>query len=385
MNSAPSILARAIGSALVLIAASFPCNAQEISGPVALNAAAITVLVGETDQSSGSKIVIPPEVSWTARIASNTNPEHKTVTSASLPTWIEKASAMNGLNSPEVSPWHTVIEWDQFDEDGDNTHSGVFEEYWVSPTRYQRIYKGDSLNQTDYATSAGLFRSGDQRWPNRAELQVRSEVLDPVAFARTLQNVEPFEQVRTFGTHSLACVSFKNGPPGGFSAPAQYCFEPNSSVLRYVRGFGWFQTTYNDIETFGGHNFARTVHVTDGGKLFLKLRVKLIEAFPNKDEAFPQPPPDAVNLSGKRVTGVAVQTIKQTFPNWPANLRQQHFKVLVQIVIGKDGHVLSANAVDGPQNARITAEETVQSWTFRPYLVLGQPVEVESKIILQCN
>ncbi len=152
-----------------------------------------------------------------------------------------------------------------------------------------------------------------------------------------------------------------------------------------MRGFGWFQTTYNDIETYAGHNLARSVDVTDGGKPFLKLRVMLIEPFSNTDEAFLQPPPDAVNLSGKRVTGVTVQPIKQVFPNWPAALRQQHFKVLVQIVIGKDGHVLSASAVDGPENARKTAEDTVRSWIFRPYLVLGQPVEAESKVILQCN
>ncbi len=205
---------------------SFSWNAQQTSGRVASNTAAITVVVGDTAQSSDSKIVIPPEVAWTGKIAFGANSKQETVTSATLPKWIETKAALNGLNSPGASPWHTVIEWDQFDEDGDNTHSGVFEEYWISPNNYKRIYKGDSLNQTDYATPAGLSRSGDQRWPNRAESQVRSEVIDPVAFARTLQNVEPFELVRTFGTHSLDCVSFKNGPPGGFSAPAQYCFDP---------------------------------------------------------------------------------------------------------------------------------------------------------------
>jgi len=42
--------------------------------------------------------------------------------------------------------------YDQFDEDGDNIHSGVDEEFWAGPKKYRRIYKSDNLNQTDYAT-----------------------------------------------------------------------------------------------------------------------------------------------------------------------------------------------------------------------------------------
>jgi hypothetical protein len=71
-----------------------------------------------------------------------------------LTTWLSKAAALNGLQSTDLQPWHIVVTYDQFDEDGDNVHSGVSEEYWAGAKKYKRIYKSDKLNETDYATSA---------------------------------------------------------------------------------------------------------------------------------------------------------------------------------------------------------------------------------------
>ena len=63
----------------------------------------------------------------------------------------------------------------------------------------------------------------------------------------------------------------------------------------------------------------------------------------------------------------------------------EHFSVTVEIVIGKDGRVISAHAATGPSNAYKAAENTVRKWTFQPYLVLDEPVEVESKVVLNNN
>jgi outer membrane biosynthesis protein TonB len=59
--------------------------------------------------------------------------------------------------------------------------------------------------------------------------------------------------------------------------------------------------------------------------------------------------------------------------------------VTVEIVIGKDGHVLSAHAISGPQDAFKSAEATARNWTFEPYMVLEEPAEVITKIVLSNN
>jgi hypothetical protein len=104
-----------------------------------------------------------------------------------LQGWLNKVVARNGLQSPDLLPWHIVVAYDQFDEDGDNVHSGWYEEYWLSAKKYKRIYKSDNFNQTDYATEKGLYRHGDQQWPDRAQSQVRAEVIAPFSYAASLQ------------------------------------------------------------------------------------------------------------------------------------------------------------------------------------------------------
>ena len=75
----------------------------------------------------------------------------------------------------------------------------------------------------------------------------------------------------------------------------------------------------------------------------------------------------------------------QKYPEWPSALRDQHFSVTVKIVIGKDGHVVTAHAVSGPSNGYKAAENAAREWIFQPYLVLDQPAEVETQIILNHN
>jgi len=128
-------------------------------------------------------------------------------------------------------------------------HSGVYEEYWAGPTEYRRIYKSDNLNQTDYATEKGLYRFGDQKWPDRAQLQVRAEIVEPLSYAATLEGAHPRTEVRSFGRYKLQCVLLEKAM---VSDPTQYCFELDTFILRYNRGWGWFQTTYNKIVTFQG-------------------------------------------------------------------------------------------------------------------------------------
>ncbi|MGC2561285.1 MAG: energy transducer TonB [Terriglobales bacterium] len=362
------------GAALVFfLLCCFICGARSQTSPtLAGQPGNLNTIVVSPGTSSDSVIVVPP-----ARLQRVGFHNEKHV-AGDLTAWLNKETALNGLYSPELQPWHIVVIYDQFDEDGDNVHSGVYEEFWAGPKKYKRIYKSDNFNQTDYATARGLFRRGDQQWPDRAEEQVRTEVLAPFSFAATLQGSSVTIEDRVFGPNHLQCALIEQDSPT-VSDPTQYCFEPDSSVLRYVRGLGWDQTAYNGIATFQGRNIAREIEVTDGGKPYLKLRVQTLEMISHVDEADLAPPPDALDLQGKRVSGVHPKPVKSSYPEYPASLRGQHFSVDVEFVIGKDGHVLSAHAISGPKEGRKACEDAIRKWVYSPYLVLGEPVEVEAK------
>jgi hypothetical protein len=335
------------------------------------------IIVVATKATSDSIVAVPPATSVQFGLQAD-----KSASSGSieLSNWIEKEYESNGLHATNLLPWHIVVSYDQYDEDGDNVHSGVYEEYWAGPTKYKRIYKADDLNQTDFATDKGLFRLGDQQWPNRTQSQVRSEIIDPFYYATSLDGFHGRNMERRFGAYKLQCVFVEKTSSN--SDPTQYCFEPNSSILRYSRGFGWFQTVYNQIGVFQGRNLAKDIDVTNGGKPYLKLRVKTLELLSHEDESVFSPSPDAVGPLAGRVSGVSLMPINPLIavaPQLPSSLSHQHFAVGVKFVIGKNGHVISAHAVSGPPEAYKWCEDSVRSWIFKPFFVLEKPVEVEQE------
>ena len=102
-----------------------------------------------------------------------------------------------------------------------------------------------------------------------------------------------------------------------------------------------------------------------------------------------------VRLSGDRCCGVS-----EGASTWPASPRQQLFIVKFEIVVRKDGRVLSAHAVSGTPEAYKAGEPAVKEWAFKPYLVMGKPgsgsvsgghsaigiaLHVELAIILMCG
>lgn len=251
--------------------------------------------------------------------------------------------------------------YDQFDDDGDNIHSGTVEEFWAGPKKYRISYN---------------FRLGDQRWPNAAEMQVRTEVVEPFFYATTLQGFHVSSVERQVGAHSLRCVVFENKT--AVSIPAQYCFDPDGP-LRYVRGSGWNQTVYNDITSVVGHKMGRDVEVTKAGKPYRKLHVKTIEVLPQIDAKELVPPPDAVSLVGRRVSGVTPTVVKTGFPEWPSSLRREHFSVEVELVIGKDGHVVSATPWAVPLVATKQPKPPRGSGCFDPIWWWSSPLKWRPK------
>jgi len=333
------------------------------------------VVVGP-QSNSDSVIVVPPTTSVSVNLK---NGKHSQGADAvDLPSWIRKESALNGLESSDSRPWHIVISWEQYDEDGDNVDSGVFEEFWVAPNKYKRIYKSDGFSQTDYASGKGLFRLGDQRWPKPALLEVRSEIVAPFSYAANLKDVHARNWERTFGSHKLQCIVVETN--FGISDPTQYCFEPESSILRYTRAEFWHQIVYNRVEKFQGRNVAQEVDVTDGGKRYLELRVQTLEPITDINEKDFTPAPGAMGPLGERVSGVMLRPLKTVNPDWPTSAGGKQVEVSVQIVLGKDGRVISAKAVSGPPEYFKICEKAAKKWIYPVYRVLDKPVEVEQKI-----
>ena len=56
--------------------------------------------------------------------------------------------------------------------------------------------------------------------------------------------------------------------------------------------------------------------------------------------------------------------------------------VVLHAIIGKDGHVKTLEAVQGPEVFRAAAIEAVKQWTYKVYLLNGEPSEVDTNIVI---
>jgi TonB family protein len=55
-------------------------------------------------------------------------------------------------------------------------------------------------------------------------------------------------------------------------------------------------------------------------------------------------------------------------------------RVVLQAVIGKDGKIENLRVVSGPKQLQQSALDAVRQWTYKPYLLNGYPVELETTI-----
>ena len=69
-------------------------------------------------------------------------------------------------------------------------------------------------------------------------------------------------------------------------------------------------------------------------------------------------------------------------PIYPAGTQNIEDRLTLAVLVGKDGNVLNARKVSGPDNLVPAAVEAVRKWKYRPYLLNGEPIEVDTTVDL---
>jgi periplasmic protein TonB len=89
--------------------------------------------------------------------------------------------------------------------------------------------------------------------------------------------------------------------------------------------------------------------------------------------------PQRVRVSGGVVQGLLVHQVKPEYPP-PARTAHIEGQVVLHAVIGKDGGVKQVQVLSGHPMLASAAQNAVKQWRYRPYVLNGQPVEVDTTI-----
>jgi periplasmic protein TonB len=84
---------------------------------------------------------------------------------------------------------------------------------------------------------------------------------------------------------------------------------------------------------------------------------------------------------------MAGNLLSRTSPQYPAPARIAHIQgvVVLQATISRTGAIENLRVVSGPPMLRQAAIDAVQTWRYKPYLLNGDPVEVETTINVVFN
>lgn len=110
----------------------------------------------------------------------------------------------------------------------------------------------------------------------------------------------------------------------------------------------------------------------------LALRIN-VNALPQASEHPPAHPNAPVAVKWEVM---ASQRIGGPMPVYPPEAKKARIQgtVLIDVVISKDGSVLSPEVTSGPKELRESALDAVRQWKYKPFLLNGEPVEVKTTI-----
>ncbi|AEU38842.1 TonB family protein [Granulicella mallensis MP5ACTX8] len=96
------------------------------------------------------------------------------------------------------------------------------------------------------------------------------------------------------------------------------------------------------------------------------------------------PPNKTVRIAGGVIAGHIQTLIPPAYPP-EAKAAGVGGTVILHAVIGQDGKIQLLKVVSGPDLLQQAALDAVRQWTYKPYLLNGQPISVDTTIMVNFN
>ena len=312
---------------------------------------------------------------------------------------LQLASQVNGLHGADLKPWHLHATWQTLDH-GQTEDQGTFEEWWASEQKTKTVFTSSEGNRTAYGTDHGLYLAKDSIAVNPQATVASGLLLQPVPNPQIngSRNIKWKKSKEKEGGVSLNCVLrefvMDNGQPAvmidahGASrlAGTQYCFAGNVPAIR-TETTGTTKTAFNSVVLFQSQYLAKKIETQDASGRETDISVDLVENLDPFNDADFIPPPDANLQPVVRKVAISSGVAKSNRLGgdpvaYPPEARMNHVQgtVVLRATISTEGKIADLHVLSGPPELQAAAMEAVRSWRYRPYLLNGNPVEVETEI-----
>jgi hypothetical protein len=299
----------------------------------------------------------------------------------------------NGLAGSGLTPWHLKIDTQYVGWESPKPLSGTVEQWTLAPDQWRRNFTGPpGMNFSEWSV-ARLEKY--QSKPGRDAFDAAGSnsrfarpVIDPLFMAANVHPDYEMELKRLNADGAmLNCVSVvdphryaPNGDPNVMFPT--YCFDGDAHLKLIISGKT--TTQFDDIQMFQGRAVAHDVKVRQDGKLDSEMKVSLLEATADANADRVKPGKDAVPqpyaIEPGQPQPESVYEVAASIPIQPYSLPYAG-TFNVPILIRKDGTVkVLPGANITPQDVKDAIQSAVARWKYKPYLVDGQPIEVQYSV-----
>ena len=293
-----------------------------------------------------------------------------------------KLVAANNLDLKGNTPFHLGMTFQLYDLNGKPEKTGSFEVWWTAPGKQRSVVHLDGLNENGIApegANVALVRD------SYLVGELLEAAIHPVPSVRTPTDL--LTRTVKFGKIELDCIGPKPGPLDAMNArPGTACVTPHTTDVLILQGLGGKMVLIRPgTGKFHGTCVALDLRIAYLGKDAIAGKLTTLQV---EDAAKLEAETPAVTTSGApvaRMSGsvIAGQRIKFTEPNYPEAAKIGHLSgaVLLGAVIGVDGNVrrLVPIASTDPMFT-YAATDAVKRWKYLPYLLNGEPTEVDTTI-----
>ncbi|MGC1462849.1 MAG: energy transducer TonB [Terracidiphilus sp.] len=306
------------------------------------------------------------------------------------------AAPFYDFNDALMKPWHLKATYQLYDQSGNPTEQGTCEYWWASPKVYRSTWTRPSATYSDWHTTDGnhsILATGESL--KYFEKHLQQSMLSPIPypFLRDSASMQLDYRERSRNGTKFPCISMTRVNQGEANvtlpnlAPL-YCFDQRLPVLRATIDDSVIVNEFNNIAKIQGKFLAREILAFVEQHKMFAVQVESVDSMGASDSALI---PDAratlvkteradMTHLGSVAAGPPAKTQLPVYPELAMRIHQNG-KVILGGTIGVDGKVHDLDIIYGSSKSFADAAlEAVSHWEYKPCLVNGEPIEVETTI-----
>ncbi|WP_263383671.1 energy transducer TonB [Granulicella arctica] len=303
---------------------------------------------------------------------------------------LRQASLESSLDQAGLKPWHLLLSFQLLDAQGQSMEAGTIEEWWASPSLHRIVYTSKSYNNTELLKEQGFYKASPDIFPPEMMEAVQAQTVHPMPDSEEVEGSKPDLRKLDMSKVPLDCIMLDQPltnlayPPLGLFPTV--CLDRDKTSLRLRIDSGTIVVTHNTIGTFQGKHVATNQTISLDNLPVIKAHIEKLntEALTSSDfqaaSELVRIEETTPSIAGSVIAG---NNLKKVTPFYPARAKLNHVSGTVTLgaLIGRDGRVHRLKIISTPDaDLAIASLVAVRQWTYKPYVLNGQRVSVDTTI-----